>query len=192
MSFFPSQLDAQSRTCSLSAMAGQHTIRIKAKFPQRYPNKVAPNWSFLMMTSLDSQLRSKLLKVSCWQYGIKNQAAIAVQCKSYGKLIAALLFIPFLVMTSLDSQLRSKLLKVRCWQYPQIGLQYGIKNKAAIALQCKSYVKRIDALLQSCTKVVIPHNDFASQGKAGVSNFFPSDPNFNIKILRDPKQKQML
>ena len=34
-----------------------------------------------------------------------------------------------------------------CRQCPQIGRQYGIKYKAAIALQSKSNVKQIAALL---------------------------------------------
>ncbi|XP_072051931.1 GATOR2 complex protein WDR59-like [Amphiura filiformis] len=70
------QLDAQSRTCLLSAIGGQHTIRIKAVFPPNYPNKVPPKWSFLLMTSLDSQLKSKLLKVLdeiCSQQVANNQ-----------------------------------------------------------------------------------------------------------------------
>ena len=28
--------------------------------------------------------------------------------------------------------------------------------------------------------------------KSGFSNFFPGDPNFSIKILRDPNKKEML
>ena len=60
-----------------------------------------------------------------WQlYGIKNKAAIALQCESNVKLIAALLFIC-----------------IDVWRL------YGIKNKAAIALQCESHVKLIAALL---------------------------------------------
>ena len=38
-------------------------------------------------------------------------------------------------------------LKPNAWQCPQIGRQYGIKNKAAITLQCKLNGKLIAALL---------------------------------------------
>ena len=44
------------------------------------------------------------------------------------------------------------------WQCPQIGQQYGIENKAAIALQCKSNVKLIAALL------FIPYSSLISGG----------------------------
>ena len=35
-------------------------------------------------------------------------------------------------------------------------------------------------------------NMFIHLNEQGFSNFFPGDPNFSIKILRDPKQKKML
>ena len=41
----------------------------------------------------------------------------------------------------------AKRLSFTKWQFPQIGQRYGIKNKAAIILQCKLNVKLIAALL---------------------------------------------
>ena len=45
--------------------------------------------------------------------------------------------------------------KLNVWQYPEIGRQYEIKNKAAIAFQCKLNGKLIAALLYILYSIII-------------------------------------
>ena len=52
---------------------------------------------------------------------------------------------------------------VRDRQSPQIWLQYGIKNKAAIALQCKLNGKPIAALLFSLFSTVVLFEDISKK-----------------------------
>ena len=81
------------------------------------------------------------------QYGIKNKAAIAIQCELIFKLIAALPFNPYCSPIWRECQWFTTLtwgsVMFKFGQCPQIGGQYGIQNKAAIAIQCQG----IDFLL---------------------------------------------
>ncbi|XP_077982263.1 GATOR2 complex protein WDR59-like [Glandiceps talaboti] len=57
------EMDALNRSCMISAVSGQHMVKVTTTFPANYPNGAIPAFHFIKPTSVDSKTKSKLLKV---------------------------------------------------------------------------------------------------------------------------------
>ena len=64
LDFVVTQMDAENRTCTISAVSGKHMVNLVMSFPALYPNNAAPSFQFGTHTTIDQVSQAKLAKVS--------------------------------------------------------------------------------------------------------------------------------
>ncbi|NXC76323.1 WDR59 protein, partial [Anhinga anhinga] len=57
------EMDAVSRSCTVSVHCGNHRVRMLVMFPVQYPNNAAPSFQFINPTSITASMKAKLLKI---------------------------------------------------------------------------------------------------------------------------------
>ncbi|NXX84351.1 WDR59 protein, partial [Urocolius indicus] len=57
------EMDAASRSCTVSVHCGNHRVRMLVMFPVQYPNNAAPSFQFINPTSITASMKAKLLKI---------------------------------------------------------------------------------------------------------------------------------
>ncbi|KAK2530062.1 Wdr59 [Columba guinea] len=57
------EMDAVSRSCTVSVHCGNHRVRMLVMFPVQYPNNAAPSFQFISPTSITASMKAKLLKI---------------------------------------------------------------------------------------------------------------------------------
>ncbi|XP_023233650.1 GATOR complex protein WDR59-like isoform X1 [Centruroides sculpturatus] len=57
------EMDVSNRTCIVTALIRKHMVRLKINFPSSYPYNASPIFHFCKSTTVDSNIKTKLLKV---------------------------------------------------------------------------------------------------------------------------------
>ena len=68
------QMDAGHRSCTVCATNGPNVVSLVINFPAHYPNQAIPSFEFTPDTSIDTNTKTKLMKVSF------------LNARNYGKL----------------------------------------------------------------------------------------------------------
>jgi hypothetical protein len=61
--FVSQQMDAVTRSCTVTATTNAHIVILQVNFPPSYPYNAAPTFQFAQGTSIDNNKMAKLLKV---------------------------------------------------------------------------------------------------------------------------------
>lgn len=61
--FISQQMDAVTRSCTVTATTNAHIVILQVSFPPSYPYNAAPTFQFAQGTSIDNNKMAKLLKV---------------------------------------------------------------------------------------------------------------------------------
>jgi hypothetical protein len=61
--FISQQMDAVTRSCTVTATTNAHIVILQVNFPPSYPYNAAPTFQFAQGTSIDNNKMAKLLKV---------------------------------------------------------------------------------------------------------------------------------
>lgn len=56
-------MDAQERTCTVTASNANYNVILKVNFPANYPYSAQPTFQFCHGTTIDNSMMTKLLKV---------------------------------------------------------------------------------------------------------------------------------
>uniref|UniRef100_UPI0035900280 GATOR2 complex protein WDR59 isoform X3 n=1 Tax=Myxine glutinosa TaxID=7769 RepID=UPI0035900280 len=57
------EMDAESRSCAVSMLCGNHIVKMVVTFPVNYPSNALPSFKFITPTSVCAPLKSKLMKI---------------------------------------------------------------------------------------------------------------------------------
>lgn len=57
------EMDVSNRTCTVTALIREHMVHLKINFPSSYPYNASPTFHFCKSTTVDSNIKAKLIKV---------------------------------------------------------------------------------------------------------------------------------
>uniref|UniRef100_A0A8C4NE65 WD repeat domain 59 n=1 Tax=Eptatretus burgeri TaxID=7764 RepID=A0A8C4NE65_EPTBU len=57
------EMDAESRSCAVSMLCGNHIVKMVVTFPVNYPSNALPSFKFITPTSVGGSMKSKLMKI---------------------------------------------------------------------------------------------------------------------------------